>query len=224
MFVSFALPASLKTIMTPRHLLALLCGLSSLGAAEPAAAKPATEPGSIIVEEDFSRPDAVKPWRWGAGKWTVENGSLTGTETTERKHPAGIACQRSYHDAAIRFRFQFAGGTTAMLLLRDQFGNLCRVTIKADRMTITKDRPNLPADNKEKTVVLDKAELRLKPGEWYAVSAQVKGSEFTASLEGQASLKGRHAGIDVDKTEIEFLAGGASVLFDDLKAVVPGAR
>ena len=175
----------------------------------------------IIVSENFSRPDAVAQWRWGAGRWTVADGVLRGTETPERKHPAGIACQRAYHDAEIRFRFQFAGGTTAFLLLRNQFGNLCRVTISPSSLTITKDKPNSPANTPEQTVVLGKAPLKLKTGEWYSVTALVRGDAFAASVLGHATVSGRHPGIDVEKTEIEFLASGDSILFDDLRATVP---
>lgn len=194
---------------------------------EPAKATSSASPSNserVIVNEDFSQPDAIAKWRWGAGKWTVADGVLKGTETAERKHAAGLACQRTYHDAEIHFRFQFAGGSTAMLLLRNKFGNLCRVTITKTGMTLTKDKPNLPADTKERSVVLAKATLKLKPGEWYAVTATVQGEDFTATLHDHTALKGRHPAINVDKTEIEFLAGGDSILFDDLKASVPGPR
>jgi hypothetical protein len=46
----------------------------------------------------------------------------------------------------------------------------------------------------------------------------VHGEEFAVALDEQATLKGRHPAIDVDKTEIEFLASGDAILFDDLKA------
>jgi len=174
--------------------------------------------GKLFVNEDFSATNAIAQWRWGAGKWTVAEGVLKGTETPERKHAAGIACQRTYHDAVIQFRFQFAGGREAILLLRNKFGNLCRVIISQGSMTVQKDRPNLPKDTPEKTVVFGKAPLQLKTGEWYAVTAVVQGEEFAVTLHGHATLKGRHPAINVDKTEIEFLAGGASILFDDLKA------
>ena len=201
-----------------KHIL-ILTALLRAPFALPADQPPSSfKTGALIVSEDFSQPDAVAKWRWGAGKWTVADGVLKGTETAERKHAAGIACQRAYHDAVISFRFQFAGGSTAMLLLRNKFGNLCRVTITMTGMTITKDKPNSPVDTPEKTVVLDKASLKLKLGEWYAVTAVVQGEEFTATLHDHATLKGRHPGIDADKTEIEFLAGGDSMLFDDLKA------
>jgi hypothetical protein len=85
-------------------------------------------------------------------------------------------------------------------------------------MTIQKDKPNSPANTPDKTVVLDKATVKLKQGEWYAVTAVVKGEEFTVTLQDQATLKGRNPSINVDKTEIEFLASGDSILFDDLKA------
>lgn len=174
--------------------------------------------GEIIVSEDFSHSDATAKWRWGAGKWTVAAGVLRGTETPERKHPAGIACQRAYHDAVIQFRFQFAGGRDAILLLRNKFGNLCRVIISPTGMTLQKDKPNLPKDTPEKTVVFGKAPLKLKAGQWYSVTAVVRGGEFAVTLHDHATLKGRHPAIDVDKTEIEFLASGDSVLFDDLQA------
>jgi hypothetical protein len=154
----------------------------------------------------------------GAGKWTVVDGVLKGTETAERKHAAGIACQRKYHDAIIQFRFQFAGGNTAILLLRNQFGNLCRVIISPTQMTVQKDKPNSPKDTPLKTVVLGTSPVKLEPGKWYDVSAVVHGEEFAVTLHGQATIKGKHPEINVDKTEIEFLAGGDSILFDDLKA------
>lgn len=175
-------------------------------------------PGKVIVHEDFSKPDATSTWRWGAGKWTVADGVLKGTETPERKHPAGIACQRDYHDAVIEFRFRFDGGNTAMLLLRNRFGNLCRLTLTPSSARLTKDKPNLPKDTPEKTVELDTAKLKLAPGEWHTVRATVRGGHFHAVIDGRTTLEGKHPGIDVAKTEIEFLAGGASILFDDLIA------
>ncbi len=178
----------------------------------------AVKTGAIIVSEYFSSPDAVEKWRWGAGKWTVENGLLKGTETAERKHAAGIACQRKYHDAVIQFRFRFSGGKQAMLLLRNKFGNLCRVVISPNRMIMSKDKPNLPKDTPEKTEVLGKAKLKLKTGQWYAVTAIVHGEQFVVTLHDHATLKGSHPAIDVDKSEIEFLAAGDSILFDDLIA------
>ena len=171
-----------------------------------------------IVSEDFSKPDAVAKWRWGAGKWTVADGVLKGTETPERKHAAGIACQRAYHDAVIQFRFQFAGGRDAILLLRNKFGNLCRVIITPSGMTLQKDKPNSPKDTPEKTEVLGKASLKLKPGQWYSVTAVVHGEDAAVTLHDQATLKGHHPAFNVDKTEIEFLASGDSILFDDLQA------
>ena len=174
--------------------------------------------GKGIVHEDFSKPDATATWRWGAGKWTVADGVLKGTETAERKHPAGIACQRDYHDAVIGFRFRFDGGSTAMLLLRNRFGNLCRLTLTPSGARLTKDKPNLPKDTPEKTVELDTAKLKLAPAEWHSVRATVRGGHFHAVIDGRTTLEGNHPGIDVAKTEIEFLAGGASILFDDLVA------
>jgi hypothetical protein len=171
-----------------------------------------------FVREDFSKPDATAAWRWGAGKWTVADGALRGTETAERKHPAGIACPRAYHDAVIDFRFRFDGGKLAMLLLRDRFGNLCRLTLNPSGAVLTKDKPNLPKDTPEKTVALAAAKLKLAPDEWHTVRATVRGPHFHVVLDGRTTLEGRHPGIDVAKTEIEFLAGGDSVLFDDLVA------
>ena len=176
------------------------------------------QPGKAIVHEDFSKPDATATWRWGAGKWTVADGVLKGTETPERKHPAGIACQRDYHDAVIDFRFRFDGGNTAMLLLRNRFGNLCRLTLTPSSARLTKDKPNLPKDTPEKTVELDTAKLKLAPGEWHSVRATVRGGQFQVVIDGHTTLEGSHPGIDVAKTEIEFLAGGDSILFDNLVA------
>lgn len=201
----------------PRPLVLLFATLIPL-AARAAELPLAVTPGDVIVSEDFSSPDATAKWRWGAGKWTVADGVLKGTETAERKHAAGIACQRNYHDAIIRFRFQFAGGNSAILLLRNKNGNLCRVIITRTLMTLQKDKPNSPKDTPEKTEVLGTAKVQLEANRWYTVAAVAHGPEWAVTLDDVATLKGRHPAIDVDKTEIEFLAGGDSVLFDDLKA------
>lgn len=201
--------------ITPTFLIALLLAplLARAGDELPL---PVTR-GAVLVSEDFSAPNAIAQWRRGAGRWTVADGVLKGTETPERKHPAGLACQRNYHDAVIQFRFQFAGGKDAILLLRNKFGNLCRVIVSQGNMTLQKDRPNLPKDTPEKTVVFGKAPLQLKTGVWYAVTAVVCGEEFAVTLHDHATLKGRHPAINVDKSEIEFLASGDSIFFDDLK-------
>lgn len=101
-------------------------------------------PGTVVVNEDFSKPDAIANWRLGKGLWTVADGVLKGVENPEDKHAAGLANQLAYHDADIAFRFQFNGGSSAHLLLRNKFGNLCRVIISRTGIMLQKDKPNLP--------------------------------------------------------------------------------
>lgn len=174
---------------------------------------------SVIVDEDFNRADAIRNWRLGAGHWIVTNGSLIGTETPERKHAAGLACPRLYRNAEISFRVSFRGGHTAMLLLRNQMGNLCRITLTPRSVVLTRDRPNSPATNREKTVVLAERAVRFEPDAWIPVQARVQGGTFTVTLPEIGTLEGHHPALDVDKTEIEFLAGGRSIWFDDLRAI-----
>lgn len=181
------------------------------------------EAGAPIVNEDFSGADAIAKWRLGKGLWTVSAGVLKGLEKPEDKHAAGLACQRKYHDAVIHFRFQFAGpaSNSATLLLRNQFGNLCRVIVTPQLLTIQRDRPNLPKDNAEKTQLLGKAAVKLHQRTWYDMTAVVKGTEFAVTLHHHATLKGSHPALDVDKTEIEFMSSGEeAALFDDLLANV----
>lgn len=170
----------------------------------------------VAVSEDFASASAIAKWRVGAGTWIVADGVLKGVEKAENKHVAGLACPLRYHDAEIRFRVQFNGGSVAMLLLRNQLGNLCRVTMTRNSITLTKDRPNLPRDNTEKTVVLAKCAAAFDAGRWYDVRVSVRGGEFCATVGDYPMLRGDHVGIDLDKTEVEFLAGGNSILFDDL--------
>lgn len=181
-------------------------------------------PGTVMVDEDFSKAEAISKWRLGKGLWTVADGVLKGVEKPEDKHAAGLANQLQYHDADIAFRFQFNGGSSAHLLLRNKFGNLCRLIITRTGITLQRDRPNLPKDTPEKTEVLAKTPAKLEAGRWYQVRASVHGAEFAAAIEGRPPLKGTHAAIDVDKTEVEFMAGGDSILFDDLRVTQPPAK
>lgn len=188
------------------------------------------EAGALIVNEDFSGADAIAKWRLGKGLWTVSGGVLKGLEKPEDKHAAGLACQRKYHDAVIHFHFQFAGPGTksATLLLRNQLGNLCRVIVTPQLLTIQRDRPNLPKDNAEKTQLMGKAPVKLQQHTWYDMTAVVKGTEFAVTLHNHATLRGSHTALDVDKTEIEFMSSGEeAAMFDDLLASVArdtGAR
>ncbi|WP_050028035.1 hypothetical protein [Verrucomicrobium sp. BvORR034] len=149
------------------------------------------EAGALIVNEDFSGADAIAKWRLGKGLWTVSGGVLTGLEKPEDKHAAGLACQRKYHDAVIHFRFQFAcpGTRSATLLLRNQLGNLCRVIVTPQLLTIQRDRPNLPKDNAEKTQLLGKATVKLQQHTWYDMTAVVKGTEFAVTLHNHDTLR-----------------------------------
>ncbi len=65
---------------------------------------------------------------------------------------------------------------------------------------------------------------KLQPNAWPAVTATVQNQDFTATWQDHATLKGHHPAINVNKTEIEFLAGGDSILLDDLKATIPAQK
>ncbi len=179
---------------------------------------------NVAVDEHFNESSAIEKWRLGKGLWSVADGVLRGAEKPEDKHAAGLACPLTYHNADIRFRFRFEGGSSAVLLLRNKFGNVCRVIISPSSLTLQKDRPNSPKDTPEKTQILGKVEARLELGVWYAVQASVSGANFKAEVEGQPPLVGSHSAIDVDKTEVEFLASGDAILFDDLVVKVPSVK
>ena len=66
-----------------------------------------------------------------SGPWKAVR--VKGVELPEDKHAAGLACPLLYHDAAVRFRFRFAGGHDAVLLLRGKAGNIGRVILSAER-------------------------------------------------------------------------------------------
>jgi hypothetical protein len=175
------------------------------------------ERGRLVVNEDFSSPDAIAKWRVGAGRWTVADGYLTGVEKAENHHIAGIANELKYHDAIIQFRFQFHGGKTAHLLLRTKFGNLCRLIMTPTNIALQRDRPNLPKDTPLKTVVLAKGKAKFEVDHWYQVTAVLQGVNVGVTIEGQGTFKGSEAQLDVNKTEVELMAGGDSIRYDDLK-------
>ncbi|HEX8915718.1 MAG TPA: family 16 glycoside hydrolase [Humisphaera sp.] len=204
----------------------LLSSSSALFAATAPVAPPATAPSTLLpaayargaarVEHDFAAADQIAKWRLGKGDWKVVDGVLAGTEKPEDKHAAGLACPLKYRDAVIRFRFRLDTGTSATLLLRTPAGNRCRVILTAGNAVLQKDRPNSPKDTPEKTEVLARAKVPVRAGQWHTVTAAVAGGDFAAQVDDGPVLHGRHEAIDTDKTEVEFMAGGGTVSFDDL--------
>ena len=45
----------------------------------------------------------------------------------------------------------------------------------------------------------------------------VSGPQLAARVDDEPVLTGAHAALDVEKTEVEFMAGGDSILFDGLR-------
>ena len=74
-----------------------------------------------------------------------------------------------------------------------------------------KDKPNAKSD--EKSAVLDREKVEIKPGEWHIVLIEVAGKDLVASLDGKVVAFGSNDAVDVDKTAVTFpvVGDGASI-------------
>jgi hypothetical protein len=133
------------------------------------------------------------------------------------KHSAGAAHALDYQDASLSFRFRLSGAKNGQFLMRNRFGNLCRLVFAPDYIRFQKDRPNLPKDNKGKTVFLDKQVMSLYDGEWHQALIVIRGENFSVEIDGKPVLSGKHPAINVPKTEVEFFASGDAMFYDDLR-------
>ncbi len=198
-----------------RYLILIFCTvLASIHAEEPSRV---SQKQAVFLNVDFSDPNELKGWRLPKGIWTVEKGVLKGVEITADKHSAGAAHALNYHDAKLSFRFQLNGAKNGQFLMRNRFGNLCRLIFATDYVRFQKDKPNIPKDTKEKTATLAKESIPLSNKKWHEVVIVIRGEAFSVEIDKKAVLEGSHPGINVPKTEVEFFATGDAMFYDDLR-------
>lgn len=191
----------------------------SVRAAEPADVPKTlmTTRGAVLFSDDFSQP-LSKDWQAGKGKWEVVDGSIRGSELKADQHGAVRRHALPAQNVVIQYSFKLEGARATTLSINDAKGHCCRVAINANGLTLNKDSHD--KNQTDKSAILQKKEVAIKPGQWHTLVVEIQGNEMVACLDGQSVAWGTHESINVPKKNLGLTVGGESVSFKDLRVWV----
>lgn len=120
--------------------------------------KPIAEKKDLLISEDFSKPELSKPWHKVVPTFTVENGTLKGTQTRDTLIPAAdgkaeVKPHAAVHgleiptkDSVIEAKIKLDGASMVDVEFDDRaykgshYGHLARAQIRLDGVTIVDER------------------------------------------------------------------------------------
>lgn len=205
---------SLKLMLGLAGVFAITLGLL---AAADSAAGPKTllsVAGKQILADDFKQP-LSKEWKAAKGKWEVVDGVIRGSEVKADMHGAVARHPLGTSNVIIQYSFRLDGAKQTTLSINDEKGHCCRVLINAAGFTVQKDSHDKNVT--DKSMVLDRSQKEIKPGEWHTIVVEIQGKELLARLDGEAVAFGAHDSIDVKKANFGLTVAGESVSFKDVK-------
>lgn len=173
----------------------------------------ASEPGTLVLEDQFNDPAIHNAWRAAKGEWKQEGGTLRGVEIATDKHAAVVRRKVAFQDGQVQLRFRLDGARQLALSINGANGHICRVVVTPKGFRIAKD----PDGKKgEKAQTLAASTSTIPTGEWHELALTLDGTKMTAKI-GAATLTGEHPGIAEPKADVGLPVGGSSASFDWIK-------
>jgi hypothetical protein len=188
-----------------KHLLFLLAATAAFAADVP------------LLKDDFS--DAKLPTRRASrGDWKFADNTATCTQNDElyqkfKDHGPILFYDLAYTDAAIRFAFKPDATTKSVVFTNNGDGHIFRIVFSAAGASI---RAFPPDEKDHKSIALGtEPTLKLKPGEWTAVSVEIRGTKATLKV-GDFTKTYEHASIARAKSNLSVGLSFGTVSVKDL--------
>ena len=206
-------------------------------------AEPTATKKELLFSDDFERTELTKPWVIVVPTFSLENGTLKGTQMrydapaadgkpVVKAHQAVIGNDIPTKDSVIEFRFKLGGAQSVTAEFDDRkfngshYGHLCMARIAAKGITLTdqkglavarpadaKGEPPAPAGRKNVTFPLE-----LDADTWHTFMLETVNDTMRASIDGKAVAFLQSPGIaHPTKSKVEFGCMGKDGFFDDLK-------
>lgn len=206
-------------------------------------AEPTAKKKELLFSDDFEKPEMGSAWKIVVPTFSVENGTLKGTQmrfdTPEadgkpavKGHQAVIGNDVPTKDSVIEFRFKLGGAQSVTAEYDDRafngshYGHICMARIAADKITLVDQKglavarpegaigePPTPAGRKNAAFPLS-----LDPQTWHTFVLETVGDTMRASIDGKAVAFLQSPGIaHATKSKVEFGCMGKDGFFDDLK-------
>jgi hypothetical protein len=205
--------------------------------------EPIARKKELLFSDDFAGAELGKAWVIVVPTFSVENGTLKGTQMrfdapagdgkpAVKGHQAVIGNDIPTKDSVIEFRFKLGGAQSVTAEYDDRkfngshYGHLCMARIAATGITLSDQKglavarpegatgePPPPAGRKNVTFP-----LTLGPETWHTFMLETVDDTMRASIDGQPVAFLQSPGIaHPTKSKVEFGCMGKDGFFDDLK-------
>ncbi len=206
-------------------------------------AEPIAKKKELLFSDDFERAELGKAWAIVVPTFSLENGTLKGTQMrfdipekdgkpAVKGHQAVIGNDIPTKDSVIEFRFKLGSAQSVTAEFDDRkfngshYGHLCMARISANGITLTDQKglavarpegatgePPAPAGRKNVTFPLS-----LDPETWHTFMLETVSDTMRASIDGKPVAFLQSPGIaHPTKSKVEFGCMGKDGSFDDLK-------
>ena len=199
--------------------LSLLAAQAAPPARKPAGKEPAAlnlmlKKGDLLLEESFSGESwNSKEWHKYKGKFEVVGEQLKVAEIPADAHHPAVSRKADLNCAVVQFKFKFEGAGWLGFAF-DGKEHVARCIMRPDGFQVTQMSGIGGTTRGEK---IDEKRLKLDDGAWHTVVIEISGKEMLAQIDNTHFIFGEKAGVETDKSRFEFISGGQSAWFDDLK-------
>lgn len=197
----------------------------------------------LLFSDDFEKPAMGSAWKIVVPTFSVENGTLKGTQMrfdTPAKdgkpevkgHQAVIGNDIPTKDSVIEFRFKLGGAQSVTAEYDDRkfngshYGHICMARVAADKVMLVDQKglavarpegatgePPTPAGRKNATFPIS-----LDPQTWHTFMLETVNDTMRVTIDGKAVAFLQSPGIaHPTKSKVEFGCMGKDGFFDDLK-------
>ena len=172
----------------------------------------------VLFTADFTH-TLAEPWGVLRGFWKTEDGVLRGRENpleTNAHHSASLRCFVPYGDAVLDYEIRFDGAKNHRLGINaaEKHRPLCFVDFQPGQLIIARESESGNPD--EKAVIVARAPLALKAGEWYRVRVEFRGDALNVEIAG-TKLSAKHEWIGRAKGVFKLYVSGDSASFRNLR-------
>jgi hypothetical protein len=206
-------------------------------------AEPIAKKKELLFSDDFERTELGKTWTIVVPTFSLENGTLKGTQMrfnapaadgkpAVKGHQAVLGNDIPTKDSVIEFRFRLGAAQSVTAEFDDRkfngshYGHLCMARIAATGITLVdqkglavarpadaKGEPPTPAGRRNVTFPLS-----LDAETWHTFALETVGDTMRASIDGKPVAFLQSPGIaHPTKSKVEFGCMGKDGFFDDLK-------
>jgi hypothetical protein len=182
-----------------------------------------SEPGKLLLKEDFESSELPEHFREGAGAWKIVDGTLRGRQRAEDKHTAFRKIYLDHYNVIYEYDMKMEGEGFTRLMINWDLVHIAKGEIHYDKAQIVKIREKgkreqmarekrdqgfdpLHGEWNEATQAVEETSLNLKEGQWYHVVIESVGDKLSLQIDGK-TVVGQHIGFTEKKDNFGFQSG-----------------